>query len=111
MLDVEEVVLAGAFGSYIPRESAKLIGLILDLPLDKIRSIGNAAGVGAKLCLLSLKERERARQLSESVGYIELSSRKDFQQEFMDAMFFPHSNLELFPLARKTLAETSPYFQ
>ena len=111
MLDVEEVVLAGAFGSYIPRESAKLIGLILDLPLDKIRSIGNAAGVGAKLCLLSLKERERARQLSESVGYIELSSRKDFQQEFMDAMFFPHSNLELFPLARKILAETSPYFQ
>jgi uncharacterized 2Fe-2S/4Fe-4S cluster protein (DUF4445 family) len=111
MIDVEEVVLAGAFGSYIPRESAKLIGLILDLPLDKIRSIGNAAGVGAKLCLLSLKERERARQLSESVGYIELSSRKDFQQEFMDAMFFPHSNLELFPLARKILAETSPYFQ
>ncbi len=109
--DLEEIVLAGAFGSYIPKEAAKVIGLIFDLPAEKINSIGNAAGVGAKLCLLSRKERERAKKLSESVEYVELSSRKDFQQEFMDAMFFPHSNLDLFPSVRKTLAETSPYFQ
>ncbi len=109
--DLEEVVLAGAFGNYIPKEAAKVIGLIFDLPAEKIKSIGNAAGVGAKLCLLSKKERERAKELSENIEYVELSSRKDFQQEFMDAMFFPHSNLKLFPSVRKTLAETSPYFQ
>jgi uncharacterized 2Fe-2S/4Fe-4S cluster protein (DUF4445 family) len=109
--DIDEIVLAGAFGNYIPRESAKLIGLIFDLPAEKIKSIGNAAGVGAQLCLLSTKEREKAQILSETVEYIELSSRKDFQQEFMDAMFFPHSNLELFPSVRKILAQTSPYFE
>lgn len=109
--DIDEIVLAGAFGNYIPRESAKLMGLIFDLPAEKIKSIGNAAGVGAQLCLLSKKEREKAQTLSETVEYIELSSRKDFQQEFMDAMFFPHSNLELFPSVRKVLAQTSPYFE
>ncbi len=109
--DVKEMVLAGAFGNYIPKESAKMMGLIFDLPTERITSIGNAAGVGAKLCLLSLKERERAEILSHQVEYIELSSRHDFQGEFMDAMFFPHSNMELFPSVKKILAETSPYFQ
>lgn len=109
--DIDEIILAGAFGSYIPTESAKLMGLIFDLPADRIKSIGNAAGVGAQLCLLSRKERKKAQTLSETVEYIELSSRRDFQQEFMDAMFFPHSDLELFPTVRKTLSETSPYFE
>jgi uncharacterized 2Fe-2S/4Fe-4S cluster protein (DUF4445 family) len=109
--DVEEIVLAGAFGSYIPKESAKQMGLIFDIPTDRIKSIGNAAGVGAKLCLLSRKERETAEEISKNVEYVELSTRKDFQQEFVDAMFFPHSNLEFFPLVRKILAKTSPYFQ
>jgi uncharacterized 2Fe-2S/4Fe-4S cluster protein (DUF4445 family) len=108
---VDEVVLAGAFGNYIPKEAAKDIGLIFDLPTERIKSIGNAAGAGAKLCLLSVKEREKAKTISESVEYVELSSRKDFQQEFMDAMFFPHSNLDLFPLVRERLARTSKYFR
>ncbi|MGC1122686.1 MAG: ASKHA domain-containing protein [Candidatus Methanofastidiosia archaeon] len=109
--DVEEIALAGAFGNYIPKEAAKDIGLIFDLPTEKIKSIGNAAGVGGKLCLLSTREREKAQMISESVEYVELSSRKDFQQEFMDAMFFPHSDLELFPLVRERLARTSTYFK
>lgn len=109
--DVEEIVLAGAFGSYVPKESAKLMGLVLDLPTERIESIGNAAGAGAKLCLLSRKERKKAEKLSEHVEYVELSSRKDFQQEFVDAMFFPHSDLELYPSVRKILARTSPYFK
>ncbi|MBU7015139.1 MAG: DUF4445 domain-containing protein [Theionarchaea archaeon] len=109
--DVEEIALAGAFGNYIPKEAAKDIGLIFDIPTEKIKGIGNAAGVGAKLCLLSVKERKKARVISESVNYVELSSRKDFQQEFVDAMYFPHSNLELFPLVRERLARTNPSFR
>jgi uncharacterized 2Fe-2S/4Fe-4S cluster protein (DUF4445 family) len=109
--DLKEIVLAGAFGSYIPQDAAKIIGLIFDLPTNKINSIGNAAGAGAKLCLLSKKERKRAQILSQTVEYIELSARKDFQQEFMDAMFFPHSNLDLFPAVKKLLVKTSPCFK
>ncbi|MBU7032250.1 MAG: DUF4445 domain-containing protein [Theionarchaea archaeon] len=105
--NMEEIVLAGAFGSYIPLESAKMIGLIFDFPLKRIKSIGNAAGMGAVLCLLSKKERERAQSLSEDIDYVELSARKDFQQEFMDAMFFPHSRMDLFPAVREILSEKS----
>lgn len=111
LTDVDEIVLAGAFGNYIPVESAKMIGLIFDVPTDKIKSIGNAAGVGATLCLISKKERRQAEFLSKHVEYIELSTRKDFQEEFMDAMFFPHSQLELFPSVKQILAKTSPYFE
>lgn len=105
--DIEEIVLAGAFGSYIPLESAKMIGLIFDFPLERIKSIGNAAGMGATLCLLSKTERERAKKLSRDIGYVELSARKDFQQEFMDAMFFPHSRMDLFPSVRTILSRKS----
>lgn len=108
--DVKEIILAGAFGSHLSTESAKTIGLLFDVPTEKIKSVGNAAGVGAQLCLLSRRERERARALSERVEYVELSLRKDFQQEFIDAMRFPHADLALFPSVTKTLAETSPYF-
>lgn len=108
--DVKEIILAGAFGSHLPTESAKTIGLLFDVPTEKIKSVGNAAGVGAQLCLLSQRERERARTLSERVEYVELSLRKDFQQEFIDAMRFPHADLALFPSVTKMLAETSPYF-
>ena len=111
LADVEEIVLAGAFGNYIPKESAKLMGLIFDLPTEKIISIGNAAGAGAKLCLVSLKERKRAKALSQSVEYVELSSRGDFQEEFVNAMYFPHSQMKLFPSVKDILAETSPFFQ
>ncbi|MBU7044588.1 MAG: DUF4445 domain-containing protein [Theionarchaea archaeon] len=95
--DIGEIVLAGAFGNYIPLESAKTIGLIFDIPLEKIKSIGNAAGTGATLCLLSKKERVRAEALSKNIRYVELSTRKDFQEEFMNAMFFPHAQMDLFP--------------
>jgi len=108
--DMEEIVLAGAFGNYIPLESAKMIGLIFDFPLEKIKSIGNAAGMGATLCLLSKTERERAKKLSGDIDYVELSARKDFQQEFMDAMFFPHSRMDLFPSVRTILSRKSTSF-
>ncbi|MGD2073142.1 MAG: ASKHA domain-containing protein [Candidatus Thorarchaeota archaeon] len=101
--ELEEIVLAGAFGNYIPLLSAKIIGLILDIPLEKIKSIGNAAGTGATLCLLSKKERKRARSLSEDIHYVELSTRKDFQEEFINAMFFPHSQMDLFPSVQAIL--------
>jgi len=87
--DLTEVQLAGAFGSYIKRESARGIGLVPQLPLDKIKSIGNAAGVGSQLALISQTARQEAANLAKWVEYIELSSRPDFQEEFMKAIYFP----------------------
>ncbi|AET69380.1 putative metal-binding protein [Desulfosporosinus orientis DSM 765] len=86
--EIEQILLAGAFGNYIRKESAVEIGLLPSLPLEKILSIGNAAGDGAKMALLSLEERKRADELSKRAEHVELSSKKEFQQEFLKGLDF-----------------------
>jgi len=86
--DIQEILLAGAFGNFIDKESAIRIGLIPDLPLEKIFSVGNAAGRGAEIVLLSEKTRKICERISKDIKYIELSSRADFQEEFIKAMSF-----------------------
>jgi len=92
--DIDEVLLAGAFGNFIRRENARAIGLIPDLPLEKIKFIGNAASSGAKLVLLSENLRLKVEEISKNTEYIELSSCVDFQDEFASAMFFNKSGLK-----------------
>ena len=87
--DLSEILLAGAFGNYIKKESALAIGLFPAIPLDRIISVGNAAGDGAKLALLSKKERAIAQDLARKAEHVELSSRLDFQNEFVNALGFP----------------------
>lgn len=86
--DIERVLLAGAFGNYIKRESALRIGLLPSLPLVKITTIGNAAGDGAKMALLSTDERTRAEILAQRTEHIELSTNKSFQVAFIKALVF-----------------------
>lgn len=87
--DISEVLLAGAFGNFIRRNKAKRIGLLPDVPLERIRFVGNAAGVGSKMSLVAKQCRDKAEQISRETEYIELGGRADFQQEFMMAMLFP----------------------
>lgn len=86
---ISQVLLAGAFGNYIRRESAKAIGLIPDVSLDKIKSVGNAAGTGAKMVLLSKIIQMEGESLAKSIEYIELATSLRFQERFVDAMYFP----------------------
>jgi len=87
--DIKEILIAGAFGNYIRREQAKLIGLLPDIPIKKIKFIGNAAGAGSKMVLLAKELRKEACNISKNTDYIELAVRKDFQDEFTEAIFFP----------------------
>ncbi len=87
--DITEVLLAGAFGNYIRRHQAKWIGLLPDIPTEKIKFIGNAAGAGAKMVLLAKELRQEACDISQNTEYIELAVRQDFQRVFADSMFFP----------------------
>lgn len=87
--DLQDVLLAGAFGSYIHPDAARLIGLVPAVPLDRIRAVGNAAGEGAKIGLLSYREREAAEAMPGRVEYIELSGREDFNDIFMGVLGFP----------------------
>lgn len=87
--ELQEVVLAGAFGSYIDPRSALRIGVLPPMPVERIRSIGNAAGAGAVLALVSTRERQAASELAEQAEHIELFTRTDFQMVFADSMIFP----------------------
>lgn len=87
--DVKELMIAGAFGSYIKVPSALSIGLFPELPNGKHLSIGNAASEGARLALVSAEERALCDELARKAEYIELSSRLDFQDEYVMALYFP----------------------
>lgn len=87
--DVAQVLLAGSFGSYLSPTSAVRIGLVPDVALLRIVSAGNVAGEGAKMALLSLRERAAAQALLEEVHYVELSDRADFNDRFVERLTFP----------------------
>lgn len=84
--DVQEVIIAGAFGTYLDVESAIEVGLLPPLPRHCFRQIGNAAGAGARMALLSVRERERAARIARQVEYVELTAAADFQREFARAL-------------------------
>lgn len=84
--EIDMIHLAGAFGNYISKESALGIGLLPQVPLNKIQSIGNAAGNGAQMALLSTQEMARADRLVKKTEHIELSIEKIFQDEFIQAL-------------------------
>jgi len=85
--EINKVVIAGAFGSYIDVSSAVTIGMLPSLPLDRFRQVGNAAGVGAKLALISCSKRSEARAVASRVHYIELANASNFMQTFTEATY------------------------
>jgi uncharacterized 2Fe-2S/4Fe-4S cluster protein (DUF4445 family) len=87
--DIQQVLLAGSFGSYLSPANAVRIGLVPDISVLRIVSAGNVAGEGAKMTLLSMRERAGARTLLEEVHYVELSDRPDFNDRFIDQLAFP----------------------
>lgn len=87
--DLEEVVLAGAFGTFIDLANARQVNLTPQVPLDRLRSVGNAAGVGARLALISTKERAAAERIGRKTEHIRLSGLPEFQRAFAHAMRFP----------------------
>ncbi|WP_088289729.1 ASKHA domain-containing protein [Kineosporia sp. A_224] len=87
--DIQQVLLAGSFGSYLSPASAVRIGLVPKVPLLRIVSAGNVAGEGAKMTLLSVRERQGAQTLLEEVRYVELSDRTDFNDLFVEQLSFP----------------------
>jgi uncharacterized 2Fe-2S/4Fe-4S cluster protein (DUF4445 family) len=87
--DVDELLLAGGFGNYLSIASAVRIGLIPALPAHRIRYVGNAAALGAQLCLLSEAERARAEELARRIEHVSLAAHPDFEEIFVTAMNFP----------------------
>jgi uncharacterized 2Fe-2S/4Fe-4S cluster protein (DUF4445 family) len=94
--DIDSVLIAGAFGSYIDREKAVTLGLIPDLPLNRIRFVGNTSILGAETALLSEDAWEELTQIAQSVTYYDLISHPHYYDEFLAAKFIPHTDLGRF---------------
>ncbi len=85
------IKIAGAFGAHVNPMKALIIGLFPDVAVEKIVSIGNAAGDGARIALLNRKKRLEADSCSRRVEHVELAVEPEFQNEFIHAMHIPHA--------------------
>lgn len=85
--DLDRVLLAGAFGNYIRPSSAVRVGLLPNVPLERIHFVGNAAASGAQMLLLSDEARQRATTLAQRIEYVEIAHEKTFPDVFAEAMF------------------------
>ena len=85
--EIKQVIIAGAFGTYINVSSAVTIGMLPPLPPDRFRQVGNAAGMGAKLALVSGSKRSQAQNIASQVHYIELATAPNFMSTFSQASY------------------------
>ncbi|MBW2027520.1 MAG: DUF4445 domain-containing protein [Deltaproteobacteria bacterium] len=97
---LETLYVAGGFGSYLDIDKAVSIGLLPDIPREKIRFVGNSSLAGARLCLLSESALEKCLNISRSMTNIELSIYQPFMNEYIAALFLPHTDRKLFPSVR-----------
>ena len=104
--DIQRIFLAGAFGTYVDPNSARIIGMYPDVPLNKVRFVGNTAGSGARMALLSVAARKKAEDIAKRVKYVELGAEPDFQNEFVKATYFPHQQIARFPSVSKMLGRS-----
>jgi len=98
--DIEQILVAGAFGRSLNPENAKTIGLVPDVTADRVRFLGNTAITGSKMALTSRKARMEAVELSKRIGYLELSDDPLFGSEFASALFIPHRDPARFPTVK-----------
>ena len=101
--ELERIYIAGAFGNYIDPESAQTVGMYPETPLDRVKFVGNTAGSGARMTLLSTEVRETANRIARKVHYLELGADPDFQKEFLKATYLPHMDPQRFPKIMKIL--------
>lgn len=95
--ELDRVIIAGAFGSFINLEHAVTIGLLPDIDRDKFSFIGNSSLKGARLCAVDKTLYEKAGEIARTMTNVELSEDVSYMDNFMAALFFPHTRQELFP--------------
>ena len=103
LADVEQVFIAGAFGQYINVEKAIQIGLLPDMPWDRFNYLGNTSVLGAFYSLVSRGMRREVVEIAKKMTYLELSADNTFYDQFMSALFLPHTDITAFPSVMRTL--------
>jgi uncharacterized 2Fe-2S/4Fe-4S cluster protein (DUF4445 family) len=95
--DLANIYIAGGFGNYLDTKKSIMLGLLPDVPLEKFKFIGNGSLAGSYLSLISTDKIAEAEEIYDKMTYIELSVSNDFYNEFVSALFLPHTDLTLFP--------------
>ena len=95
--DVETIYVAGGFGTFLNIESAVSIGLLPDLKREKFKFVGNSSLIGSREILLSYDTMKEAESIARKMTYIELSKDPGYMDEYVSALFFPHTDLKRFP--------------
>jgi uncharacterized 2Fe-2S/4Fe-4S cluster protein (DUF4445 family) len=101
--DIEKLYIAGGFGRYIDVQRAITIGMLPDLSVDRFQFLGNTSIMGAYYGLLCDRLRHEAEEIAKKMTYIELSMSRSFMDEYMSALFMPHTNLDAFPTVKREL--------
>ena len=104
LADVQDFIIAGAFGQYINIEKAIQIGLLPDMPWERFKFLGNTSVLGAYMALLSPKAREQIAEAASKLTYLELSADNSFYDQFTSALFLPHTDITRFPSVQEALA-------
>jgi uncharacterized 2Fe-2S/4Fe-4S cluster protein (DUF4445 family) len=102
--EIEQLYVAGGFGAHLDIEKAIFVGLLPDIPRDRIRFVGNSSLAGARLAMLSSHAFHKAEAIAGRMTYFELSIHTRFMEEFVAALFLPHTHMELFPSFEESLA-------
>jgi uncharacterized 2Fe-2S/4Fe-4S cluster protein (DUF4445 family) len=100
---IERIYIAGGFGNYLNIEKSIILGMLPDVPRQKFRFLGNTAIAGAYLCLISRNKRIEAEEIAGKMTNIELSVSRKFMDEYLSALFLPHTDIGLFPTVEMLL--------
>jgi uncharacterized 2Fe-2S/4Fe-4S cluster protein (DUF4445 family) len=106
--DILTFSVAGGFGRYLDIDHAVILGLLPDIPVEKFRYVGNASLQGSALCLVSEEFRKRQTALSKRMTYIDLGAFPGYMDQYMAALFLPHTDLNRFPHVIKKLNMHTP---
>jgi uncharacterized 2Fe-2S/4Fe-4S cluster protein (DUF4445 family) len=107
LADLEQVIIAGAFGSHVDIEKSITIGLFPDIPRDRFIFIGNGSLLGARLASFSIDLMDDARRVTRMMTNFELSENVDFMNNYVAALFLPHTDVSEFPTVSKRLAKAT----
>ncbi len=102
---VEEILIAGAFGRYLEIDKAIIIGILPDVDTDKIKFVGNGSLLGSYLMALSKNMIAEADRIADMMTYLELSTNPHFMDQYISALFLPHTHVEEFPTVMRRLEE------
>jgi len=101
--DIDKLYVAGGFGNFLDMKKSIFIGLLPDLPVDRFEFVGNSSLSGARQSLLSAEDFFNAKTIAQKMTYVELSVEPSFMDEYVSALFLPHTHAELFPSVMNNL--------